>query len=390
MAWPHAPRLQHVQPPATIAAGERARELARQGNDIIDLGQSSPYHRTPAHIVEAGVKALQDGHTNIESPRGLPAFRAAMAQKLAQHNGLDVDPEHDVLAVPGSKQGLYYAINAYVGPGDEILLLEPTWVSYRQQVELAQGVPVAVALDEGEAYTLSEERLRQHVTPRTKALLINNPNNPTGRVYTLQELEGVARVAQEHDLLVVCDETYEYFVYDAHQHHTLAALPGMWPRTLTSFTFTKAYAMAGWRLGCMVGPASLLAPLVQIHAHTASFVSPFVQIAGIAALNGPQDHLEAWRQSCEGLRHQIVDCLRRIPGVSCPLPEGATFVFPRYTAPYASQELARRLVEHQGVVVTPGVGFGEAGEGHVRIALMRSPAERVIAGVEHIAPALAT
>ncbi len=380
-----AARISRVQPPATLAAGEKARQLARQGREIIDLSQSSPWHATPRHIIDAGIQALNDGLTNIGSPRGLPAFRQAMTDKLAADNGRAVDPEGDVLVTPGSKMGLYEAINAYIDRGDEALVIEPTWVSFRQQVELAEGVPVSVPLSEEEEYYLSYARLREYVTPQTKMVIINNPNNPTGRVYTRQELEAVARVAQEHDLLALCDETYEYFTYDSHRHLTLAALPGMAERTLTSYTFTKAYAMSGWRLGCIVAPAALLEPLVKIHEQTASFVSPFVQTAGIAALQGPQDHLAHWREDCNELRIRAADRLYQVPGVHCPLPEGATFLFPRYSADLASAELADLLVEREGVVVTPGAGFGESGEGHLRIALMRSPAERVLAGVERIA-----
>ncbi|MFP6636161.1 MAG: pyridoxal phosphate-dependent aminotransferase [Dehalococcoidia bacterium] len=388
MARRKAPRLDKVEPPATIAAGERARPLSRQGRDIIDLGQSSPHHVTPEHIIEAGVKALRDGLTNIESPRGLPEFREAMAEKLARHNGLDVNPGSDVLVTPGSKQGLYYSVNAFIGEGDEVLLIEPTWVSFRQQVQLSQGVPVAVPLSEEEEYAITYEGLRQHLTPQTKAMVINNPNNPTGRVYTLEELEAVAQVATENDLMVICDETYEYFIYGSNQHRTLAALPGMWERTLTSYTFTKSYSMAGWRLGCIVGPSALIDSLVQIQEHTASFVSPFIQMAGIAAITGPQDHVEAWRSECAGLAVEVVDRLNAVDGVHCPLPEGATFVFPRFSNELDSVELAGLLVEEQGVVITPGIGFGESGEGHVRIALMRSPAERVVEGVKRIATAL--
>ncbi len=388
MARSPAARISRVQPPATLVAGERARQMAREGKDVIDLGQSSPHHTTPPHIVEAGIKALQDGLTNISSPRGLPEFRQAMADKLAEHNGIQIDPTLDVLVTPGSKMGLYDAVNAYIDRGDEVLLIEPTWVSFRQQVELADGVPIAVALNEEEEYALTYEVLKQHVTPRSKMVIINNPNNPTGRVYTQQELKNVAMVAQEHDLLVLCDETYEYFIYDDRQHVTLASLPEMWERTLTSYTFTKAYAMSGWRLGCIVAPDSLLDPLVKVHEHTSSFVSPFVQMAGIEALNGPQDHIESWRKDCDRLRHQVAEHLNAVDGVYCALPEGATFVFPRVDAGRSSQELAELLVEQAGVVVTPGIGFGDSGEGHFRIALMRSPTERVLEGAKRIAHAL--
>ena len=390
MARTPASRIQRVQPPATLAAGEKARQLARQGHDVIDLGQSSPYHVTPQHIIDAGIKALNAGHTNISSSRGLPELRWAMSAKLAAHNGRDVDPEGDILVTPGSKMGLYEAINAYVGPGDEVLVLEPTWVSFSQQVEMAEGVPVAVPLSEEEEYHISCEQLKKYVTSHSKMIVINNPNNPTGRVYTEEELASVARLAQEQDLLVLCDETYEYFLYGSNRHVTIANLQGMAERTLTSYTFTKAYSMSGWRLGYIVAQSSLLEPLLKIQEQTASFVSPFVQMAGVGALEGPQDHLPMWREACDELRTHCAGRLSQVPGVHCPLPEGATFLFPRYSADVSSTELAELFVEREGVVVTPGIGFGESGEGHFRIALMRSPADRIVEGVERIARVLET
>ena len=383
-----ADRLNRVQPPATLTAGETARRMASQGKDIIDLSQSSPHHITPRHIIEAGVKALQDGLTNISSSKGLPVLRQAIAEKLLAHNDLEVDPEGDILVTPGSKMGLYDSINAYIGRGDEVLIVEPNWVSFRQQVELSEGVPIAVALSEEEEYALTYDALERHVSPRSKLVIINNPNNPTGRVYARRELEDVSRFCQEHDLLALCDETYEYFLYGSNRHITLASMPGMWQRTLTSFTFTKAYAMAGWRLGCIIGPASLMEPLSRINEHTSSFVSPFVQMAGVEALQGPQDHIAEWLQECNQLRTYVADCLNQVPGVYCPRPQGATFMFPRYPGDMNSEEIAQWLVEEEGVVVTPGAGFGDSGENHFRIALMRSPADRVVEGANRIARAL--
>ena len=257
-----AERITNVEAPATLVAGERARQLASQGRDIIDLGQSSPYHPTPSHIVEAGVRALHDGLTNISSSRGLTDLREAIYDKLVRHNRLAVDPNQDILITPGSKKGLYDAINSYIGPGDEVLLVEPTWVSYRQQVELAQGIPVSVPLSEEEEYSITYQRLKDCITPKSKMIVINNPNNPTGRVYSINELEDLASLAEEYDLLVLCDETYEYFLYDDKHHITFATLPGMWERTLTSYTFTKSYSMSGWRLGCIVAQGTLLEPLL--------------------------------------------------------------------------------------------------------------------------------
>lgn len=377
MSRPPAERITNVEAPATLVAGERARQLAAQGRDIIDLGQSSPYHPTPRHIVEAGVRALYDGFTNISSSRGLPELRNAIYNKLGAYNRLTVNPNQDILITPGSKKGLYDAINSYIGPGDEVLLVEPTWVSYRQQVELAQGVPISVPLSEEEEYSLTYQRLKEHITPRSKMIVINNPNNPTGRVYSTDELANLALLAEEYDLLVLCDETYEYFLYDGKSHITFATLPGMWERTLTSYTFTKSYSMSGWRLGCIVAPSDLLDPLLKIHEHTSSFVAPFIQMAGVEALTGTQMHLDVWQKDCDILRQEVVKILNQTDRMYCPLPEGATFVFPRVSSQYSSVELATLLVEEEGVVVTPGSGFGDCGESHFRIALMRSPADRV-------------
>ena len=379
-----AERITNVEAPATLVAGERARQLASQGRDIIDLGQSSPYHPTPSHIVEAGVRALYDGLTNISSSRGLTDLREAIYDKLVRHNRLAVDPNQDILITPGSKKGLYDAINSYIGPGDEVLLVEPTWVSYRQQVELAQGIPVSVPLSEEEEYSITYQRLKDFITPKSKMIVINNPNNPTGRVYSINELEDLASLAEEYDLLVLCDETYEYFLYDDKHHITFATLPGMWERTLTSYTFTKSYSMSGWRLGCIVGQGTLLEPLLKVHEHTSSFVAPFIQMAGVEALTGSQAHLEVWQTDCEILRQKVTSILNEAEGIYCPLPEGATFVFPRFSGQYSSVELATLLVEQEGVVVTPGGGFGDCGESHFRIALMRSPADQVEKAAEKI------
>ena len=379
-----ASRITRVQPPATLAAGEKARQQASLGKDIIDLSQSSPHHVTPDHIIKAGVAALESGLTNISSSSGIPEFKKAMADKLHAYNNLNIDADTEVIVTPVSKMGLYESINAFVGRGDDVLIIEPTWVSFRQQVELSEGNAITVALSEEEEYMITYDQLKSSVTDKSKMIVINNPNNPTGRVYTKQELEDVARVCQEDDLLALCDETYEYFIYDNNAHITLASLPGMWNRTLTSYTFTKAYAMAGWRLGCIVGPSELIKPLISMHEHTASFVSPFIQVAGTQALQGPQDHIPMWRDECDMLRTEVARLLNSVSGVTCPLPQGATFMFPRYDSPMSSTALSELFVDEEGVVVTPGVGFGLSGENHFRIALMRSPAERVLEGAQRI------
>ena len=377
-------RLTQIQPPATLVAGEKARQQARLGRDIIDLGQSSPYHVTPDHIIKAGISALETGLTNISSSSGISEFKQALANKLQIYNNLDIDPDKDLIITPGSKMGLYESINAFVGQGDDVLIIEPTWVSFRQQVALAQGNTITVPLSEEEEYMITYDQLNNSITDQCKMIVINNPNNPTGRVYTKRELEAVARVCQENDLLALCDETYEYFTYDDNSHITLASLPGMWNRTLTSYTFTKAYAMAGWRLACIVGPSDLISPLISMHEHTAGFVSPFIQVAGTQALQGPQDHISLWKADCDMLRSEVASLLNSVTGVTCPIPQGATFVFPRYDLPISSSVLSELLVEEEGVVVTPGVGFGLSGENHFRIALMRSPVERVLEGTQRI------
>lgn len=386
--WSPALRIKNIQPPVIRMGGQRARDLAEQGVDVIDLGPSSPHYVTPKHIIDAGVKALYDGLTNHAPALGIPEFKTALAEKLSAHNHLHADPENGIMVVPGSQQGLYYAVNAYVGPGDEVLLVEPVWGSFRQQVELAEATPVSVSLSAEEEYHLSYEALEECATAWTKLLIFNNPQNPTGRVYTRAELEDVARFAQDRDLLVLCDETYEYFVYDSNEHISLASLPGMWERTVTSFTFNKSYGMSGWRLGCMVAPGELLDPMTRVQEYTASFVAPFIQMAGVAALRGPQDHVQQWRDECRELRLQVADMFNAIPGVHCPITEGTTFLFPRFPGGETSTELAERLLNEALVTVTPGSGFGDSGEGHLRVSLMRAPVERVLEGVERITKVL--
>ncbi len=386
--WSPASRINNVQPPVIRMGGQRARDLALEGIDVIDLGPSSPHYVTPKHIIDAGVQALHDGHTNHAPSLGIPEFRTAIAEKLSSINHIQADPGRDVMVVPGSQQGLYYAVNAYVGQGDEVLLVEPVWGSFRQQIELAEATPISVSLSAEEEYHLSYEALDACATERTKLLIFNNPQNPTGRVYTRAELENVARVAQERDLLVLCDETYEYFVYDSNEHISLATLPGMKERTITSFTFNKSYGMSGWRLGCMVAPGELLDPMSRVQEYTASFVPPFTQIAGVAALRGPQDHIQQWRDECRDLRLQVAAMFNALPGVHCPITEGTTFLFPRFPGGEASTELAERLLNEALVTVTPGSGFGDSGEGHLRVSLMRSPVDRVLEGVERITKVL--
>ena len=381
-------RINNVQPPVIRMGGQRARDLAQDGIDVIDLGPSSPHYITPKHIIDAGVKALYDGYTNHAPALGLPEFKDALAEKLYSNNRIQADPDKGIMVVPGSQQGLYYAVNAYVGPGDEVLLVEPAWGSFRQQVELSEASPVAVALSSEEEYHLSYEALDRCATDRTKLLIFNNPQNPTGRVYTRLELEDVARFAQDRDLLVLCDETYEYFVYDSNEHISLASIPGMLERTVTSFTFNKSYGMSGWRLGCMVAPAELLEPMTRVQEYTASFVAPFIQMAGVAALRGPQDHIQEWRDECRDLRLQVANMFNTLPGIYCPITEGTTFLFPRFPGVETSVEMAERLLNKALVTVTPGSGFGDSGEGHLRVSLMRSPRERVLEGVERIIKAL--
>jgi aspartate aminotransferase len=368
-----AQRVRSLAPSPTLAVSDRARSLKAEGIDVIDLGGGDPDFITPQHIREAAIAAMNAGDTHYVASAGIPALRKAIADKLRDDNGIEVDPNGGVIVTPGGKQALFEATLAFVEPGVDVLIPEPAWVSYGPMVELAGGRPVPVPLDPDDNWRLTEEKLVAALTPPSRILLVNSPNNPTGRVFDNAELVAIARVARDHDLLVFSDEMYEKILYDGRQHTSVATLPAMAERTLIFNGLSKAYAMTGWRLGYAAGPIEFMKQIEKVHSHSVTCATSFVQKAGVVALTGPQDFIAEMVTAWDRRRCAVAAGLNEIDGIHCPLVEGAFYAFAdiRGTG-MTSIEAADRMLQEAHVAVTPGVAFGEAGEGHVRLSFATS------------------
>jgi aspartate aminotransferase len=368
-----ARRVRDLAPSPTLAVSDRARQLKAQGVDVIDLGGGDPDFITPAHIREAAISAMNAGDTHYVASAGIPGLRQAIADKLRIDNGIEVDPNGGVVVTPGGKQALFEAALALIQPGDDVLIPEPAWVSYVPMVELAGGNAVPVPLDPDDNWRLTPEKLAAAVTPASRVLLINSPNNPTGRVLDGAELAAIAAFADKHDLLVFSDEMYEKILYDGHRHTSIATLPRMAERTLTFNGLSKAYAMTGWRLGYVAGPRPYIEQIEKVHGHSVTCAASFAQQAGIVALTGPQEFIGEMVTAWDRRRRRVAAGLNRINGIHCPLVEGAFYAFAdiRGTG-MTSSEAAAHFLQEAHVAVVPGVAFGAAGEGHVRLSFATS------------------
>jgi aspartate aminotransferase len=368
-----ATRVRDLAPSPTLAVSDRARTLKAQGIDVIDLGGGDPDFITPAHIRQAAADNMNAGDTHYVASAGTPALRKAIAKKLLDDNRIDVDPIGGVVVTPGGKQSLFESILALVNPGDNVLVVEPAWVSYVPMIELAGGRPVPVTLSPDNNWKVTPELLAAAVTPASRVIVINSPNNPTGRVLDEAELTAIADLARDHDLLVFTDEMYEKILFDGNRHISIATLPGMAERTLTFNGFSKAYAMTGWRLGYVAGPKPYIAEIEKIHSHSVTCATSFVQAAGVVALTGPQDFIQDMVSAWDRRRHAVAAGLSAIKGITCPLVEGAFYAFPdiRETGK-SSVEVADLLLQDGHVALVPGVAFGRAGEGHLRLSFATS------------------
>jgi len=358
----------------TLAVNDRAKALVADGMDIILLAGGDPNFDTPDHIVRAAIEAIGRGDTHYPAPaRGTGALMDAIAAKMHNDIGLEVDPTRQIVATPGSKWAIYVSLIAILNSGDEVIFPAPAWVSYPDMIRLAGGVPVAMDLDPADGYRLSYDRLSGMITARTKALLINTPSNPTGRVLTQGETDSIVKVARENDLYVIADEVYEKLVFDGRKHISIAGEPGMAERTITTNGLSKAYAMTGWRLGWLVGPEEVTSAAAKVHSQAVTSAASFTMAAAVAALTGPQEPVEMMRQAYQARRDYMVKALNEIDGVNCQNIEGAFYLMPSFGEPgRSSVELAETLLYKAGVAGTPGSAFGSTAEGHVRFSIANS------------------
>ena len=351
-------------PPSGI---RRFFDVVSQMDDVISLGVGEPDFGTAWRVREAAIYGLERGRTSYTANSGLLELRQAIAASLRGRYGLEYDPGHEVLVTVGVSEGLDLALRALLDPGDEVLVAEPCYVAYPPCVALAGGVPVSLPTSAAEGFVPRAAVAERLVTPRTKAIVLNTPSNPTGAVLGRAALEALADVARRHDLLVISDEVYDRLSYDA-PHVPMAALPGMAERTLLLNGFSKTYGMTGWRVGYAAGPRPLLAAMTKIHQYTALCASRQAQEAAIEALRVPDRDVQAMVDDYDARRRLFVSGLNRL-GLTCHLPAGAFYAFPSVAATgLSSQAFAERLLTEGRVAVVPGDAFGAGGDGHVRCA----------------------
>lgn len=347
--------------------GMYARAAVSGRDDLIHMELGKPFADTPQHIKDATIAAIQAGKVHYSDLPGILPLREAIAAKLARQNGMEVSPDQ-VVVTNGLTHGSYAALMAFIDDGDEVILLEPYYPQHIGKIELAGGVPVPVSLDVANDYAIDAARIEASITDRTKMIVLINPCNPTGRVYSREELMALSEIAIRHDLIVVSDEVYEEIVYDDASHISIASLPGMAERTVTLFAFTKSYAMDGWRIGYLAAPMAAIGAILKITANDVTHVNTFIQEGALAALNGDPAVLAQLIADDRAKRDRVVTRLNQISGVNCPWPQGTIYAFADISSlGLTAQNMAERLMDEAGVVVEAGSFYGAAGEGHLRL-----------------------
>ena len=379
-----AKRVLSIESSPTVHIGDLIAEMRARGEKVLSLAVGEPDFPTPAHIVEAAKKALDEGYTKYTPAPGIRELREAIAEKSQKENRIPAKPEN-VLVAP-TKHTLFMTCMALLDSGDEAIIPDPGWVSYAPMVTLAGARPIPVTAADDEGFVPSASAVAEAITPHTRLLMLNSPSNPAGSVYSRQDIRGLADLAADHDLIVLSDEIYEKILYEG-EHVSPASLDGMFDRTVTVNGFSKTYSMTGWRLGWLVAPPPLFQEILKVQEHTITCATAFAQKAGVAALRGPIAPLQAMVKEFRARRDVVLQELKKLDRVSTDRPAGAFYVFPRIDAPVDSATLGERILKEGSVAVTPGSAFGAAGEGHIRISYAASR-DTIVEGVRRIGEVL--
>ena len=364
-----APRMSQIKPSPTLAITAKAKALKAQGVDVVGFGAGEPDFDTPEHIKDAAIKAMKEGFTKYTPVPGTDELRQAVADQLARDYGLEYAKEEIIISC-GAKHSLYNIAMVLFKPGDEVIIPAPYWVTYPAQIYIAEATPVIVETLEENQFKLTPEQLKEAITPQTRAILLNYPNNPTGTSYTKEELEKLAEVALKHDLWIISDEIYDKIVYDGFTHVPLATLsPELRERTLLVNGVSKTYSMTGWRIGWVAGNKEVVAAMNKLQSQSTSNPTSIAQAAALAALQGPQECTQKMVAAFKERRDYIVGRLNAMEGVSCFNPMGAFYVFPSFAGLYGrhhgdrvinnSLDFADYLLNEYNVAIVPGVAFGE-------------------------------
>lgn len=352
----------------TVKLLSKGLEMKRQGLDVLILSGGEPDFNTPERIKAEGIKAIQNNMTHYTPAAGLMELREAISRKLLKENGIIADPKTQIIVTPSGKLALYQTLVSFLEPGDEAMLLEPNWVSYKEIVKMTGATCVSVPLRHEDNFRITRDILESKLTDKSKMVIICNPCNPTGRVFTEEEIQTLADFVDEHDLLLVADEIYEKLVYDGHRHISVGAIEKVKDRVITLNGFSKGYAMTGWRLGYSVASAPLTKVMMKMQESTVTTSAAMVQKAAVVAFDC-EDDVQYMVADYKRRRDFIVNSLNEIPCIHCPMPEGAFYIFPKIDYKgMNSFELCDYILEKANVLVAPGDVFGEGGEKCIRIA----------------------
>jgi len=389
-------RIKQLAPSMTLAVSAKAKQLRAEGIDVIGFGAGEPDFDTPGHIKEAAKQAIDEGFTKYTPSSGIPELREAICEKFKKDNGLDYTPDQ-ILVSCGAKHSIYNALQAMIDPGDEVIFQAPYWVSYPEMVKAAGGRPVIIQAGVDQDFKMTPEQVRNAITDRTALCIINSPSNPTGAVYSRDELLAIVDVLAERGIPVLSDEIYEKILYDGLEHTCVAALrPEFKDTTILVNGVSKTYSMTGWRIGYLAAPADFVAAAKRLQDHSTSNPASISQKAALAALRGDQSPSAQMVEAFDERRRYIVEVLNAIPGVRCPRPQGAFYVFPDVSGVYgkdlgggktvnSSLEFCEYLLDTARVAVVPGIAFGD--DRCVRLSYATS-LEAIKEGVARIARAL--
>lgn len=361
-------RIQEVPPSGTVAMSNMVAEMRSNGiKDIISFSLGEPDFTTPYNIIDMAVKSLHNGFTHYTSSMGIPELRKAIAETTKAKNKIPCEPQN-VLVTP-TKQAIFMWALAYLDPGDEVLLPDPSWVSYEAVIRLSGAIPVYVPTYFDERYVVNIDNVLEAITPKTKAIVINSPSNPTGTVQPEKTLRAIADICIDNDLIVLSDEIYEHIIYGA-KHVSIASMSGMWERTHTVSGVSKTYAMTGWRIGWVI--ANDIKPINKLQSHSITCCTSFVQQAAVEALTGPQESKNIMIEQFKKRRDIALDLLADIRGLECNIPDGAFYLFPKFNFDITSNMFAEKLLQEKHVAITPGRAFGPCGESSFRMSYATS------------------
>lgn len=365
-------RVRELQPSATVGLMSLVKQLKSEGQDIINLAGGEPNFKTPDRIIEQAYADMKAGFTSYVQSQGIPRLRQRIAEKLQKENHIAIDADTGIIVTASAKLALFIALFTCLQEGDEALYFEPAYVSYKPMIEMTGAKAVGIPLSYDDNYKITEEKILSCVTANTKLLLLCSPNNPTGRVYTAEELQSIVKVARKYDLLIFSDEIYERIIFDGNRHISPASMPEAADRVVTLNGFSKAFAMAGWRLGYVAAPPVLIREMAKVQQHILNCATSFVQSAAVTAFDC-EDEVVAMTSEYARRRDYFVKALNEIPGITCRYPEGAFYVMVRIDYKgMDSLQLSEYILKQAKVAAAPGAAFGRGGEKCIRMPFATS------------------